>query len=237
MAHYVRPVLHRPEDIEAQQLAVLGGVVGDDAEGFLVLAELKERFRGEFLTLDLQLRRVGTKVGGLEHIERVLRLLVEDVQQREARADLRALGTGDAVFDLVVEQLRGAVEQVDGGEAIGELLDDAVALVAERGELAEFVEERERLERRHVIGEMVEEDVLEQVAHAGGDEEGVRVAREPVEDVAVGAQHFVVAFRVGVDGDEVAQDLAFERIAAPGHAYAFEGIGGFVGADQAFAVA
>ena len=57
---------------------------------------------------------------------------VEQVQQRYPSPRLRLADAFQPVGDLVGEQCRSAVEQVDGGEAVRQILDHQIAFFADR---------------------------------------------------------------------------------------------------------
>jgi hypothetical protein len=77
--------------------------------------------------------------------------VVEQVDHCEPRCDLRARGALQAVVDLMLQQLRRLVEQINRNQAVGEAADHFVAAPADRRQFAKVVEQAERFDRRQCI--------------------------------------------------------------------------------------
>ena len=104
------------------------------------------------------------EIGGARGAQRRLRpvrLVVEQIDHREPGRDLRARGALQAVVDLVLQQLGRLVEQIDRDQPVGEPADHLVAAPADRRQLAEIVEQAERLDRRQRVALAGEEQRVE----------------------------------------------------------------------------
>ena len=55
------------------------------------------------------------------------------------------------MIDLILQQLGGLIEQIDRHQAVGKPADHLVAAGADRRELAEIVEQSQRIDRRHGV--------------------------------------------------------------------------------------
>ena len=107
-------------------------------------------------SLDSSAVRVARKRG-----ERAVRLAVHQIDDREPGRDLRARGALQAVVDLVLQQFGRLVEQIDRHQPVGEPADHLVAAPADRRQLAEIVEQAERLDRRQRVALAGEEQAVE----------------------------------------------------------------------------
>ena len=145
------PVARRPVDVGAQPQQLAALEAGDHLEREIVAADIGQRAR-----LDHQPRHADLvgKVGGAgraQHRLRLVRLVVHQIDHRKPRRHLRARGALQAVVDLVLQKLGGLVEQIDRDQPLGEPADHLVAAPADRGELAEIVEQAERIDRRQRV--------------------------------------------------------------------------------------
>ena len=104
-------------------------------------------------------RRCGSRAAAL----RAVGLAVHQIDHREAHRDLRARRALQAVVDLVLQQLGRLVEQVDRDQPVGELADHLVAAPADRRQVAEIVEQAERLDRRQRVALAAEEQRVERL--------------------------------------------------------------------------
>ena len=148
---------------------------------------------------------------------RLVRLAVHQIDHRKPRGDLRARGALQPVVDLVLQQLGRLVEQIDRNQPVGEPPDHLVAAPADRGQVAEIVEQAERIDRRQRIGLAGEEQRCRRSwpprrgCCASSSEFGMRGERDAhdVEGVAVAAL-------LGVEPREQLQRLDLGLVAAPG---------------------
>ena len=92
---------------------------------------------------------------------RLLGLAIEQIDHRKPGRDLRARRALQAVVDLMLQQLRRLIEQIDRDQPVGEPADHLVAAPADRRELAEIVEQAERIDRRQRVALAGEEQLVE----------------------------------------------------------------------------
>ena len=153
--------------------------------------------------------------GRAQRRQRAIGLVVHQIDDRQPRRHLRARGALQAVVDLVLQQLGGLVEQIDRDQPVGEPADHLVAAAADRGELAEIVEQRQRVDRRHRVAFAGEEQrvegprrfVLDAARHVGIGMRRERAAHD-MERVAIAAL-------LGVEPRQHLQRLDLGLVAAP----------------------
>ena len=145
-----------------------------------------------------------------------LRLAVGEIDHRQARSDLRTRGAFEPLVDLVLQELGGLIEQIDGHQPIGETADHLVAAPADRRQVAIFVEHSKRVDRRKVVALRTEKELRKQrrrriLALAGN----LQIGRQKIGDPHR-AERLGKAAGVGIDARQHFQRLHFERVAAPG---------------------
>ncbi len=154
--------------------------------------------------------------------DRHVGLAVGEIDHGKARGDLGTRGAFEAMIDLVLQELRGLVEQIDRGETVREPADQLVAAAADRRQLAELVEHAERFDRRQVVTFRSEEDLREQL---GGEvlrlPGGFRVRLKPRRGARRG-ERVAVATALGIHLRQHLQRLDLDRVAAPGHGQGLE---------------
>jgi hypothetical protein len=121
---------------------------GDHLEREIMAADVGQRARLDHQPRHADLVGEVGGAGGAKHGLRLVRLVVHQIDHREPRRHLRARGALQAVVDLVLQKLGALVEQIDRDQPLGELADHLVAAPSDRGELAEIVEQAERIDRR-----------------------------------------------------------------------------------------
>ena len=177
--------------------------------------DLRQRARLEQQALIAQLVRQLRRCGSPASAERPVGLAVHQVDDGEPGRDLRARGALQPMVDLVLQQLGGLVEQIDRDQPVGEPADHLVAAPADRRQLAEIVEQAERVDRRQRIALAGEEQGVEGLGRLVLDAPrhlGVRMRRErgahDVEGVAI-------ALLLGIEAREQLQRLDLGLVAAP----------------------
>ena len=141
-----------------------------------------------------------------------------------------------ALIDLVLQQRRGLFQQVDVHQTPGKQPHDAIAVRTDGRQIAELVEETERLDRLEPIGFAVQEKPLEQRRHVGAQMAGGRVVGETICGDAHGRQRFAPAAEFGIGLAEQADDGQLGGIAAPAEAQRlqrFDRIGSLYGIASA----
>ncbi len=114
-------------------------------------ADVGQRARLEQQPLIAQLVREFGDARRAQRRQRPVRLAVHQIDHRKPGRDLRARGALQPMVDLVLQQLGRLVEQIDRDQPVGEPPDHLVAAPADRGQLAEIVEQAERIDRRQRI--------------------------------------------------------------------------------------
>ena len=181
--------------------------VGDDFQRQIVPAGLRQRARFQQQPLVAQFVGEPLGAGRAQRGERAVGLAVHQVDDGEARGDLRARRALQAVVDLVLQQFGRLIEQIDRHQPVGELADHLVAAPADRRQLAVIVEQAERLDRRQRVAFAAQEQALE--AHR-------RLVLDLAGEIAVGmrqhgrAHHmegFAIAAVLGVKMRQAASGL------------------------------
>ncbi len=124
-------------------------------------AEVGKRARFQQQALVAQIIGQLAAAGRPQGRERAIRLAVHQIDGREAGGDLRPRGALQPVVDLMLQELGRLIEQIDSDQPVGEPPDHLVAAPADRGEVAEIIEQRERVDRRQPIALAGEEQVVE----------------------------------------------------------------------------
>ena len=159
------------------------------------------------------------KVGGAaraQHLDRAIRLARHQIDDREPHRDLRARRALQAIVDLMLQQLGRLIEQVDRHQPVGELADHLVAAPADRRQIAEIVEQAERVDRRHRVALAAEKQRLE--CDRGLVLDAPRHLGMRIDDER-GAHHLervAIALLLGVEAPEQLQRLGLGLVAAPG---------------------
>ena len=206
----------RPVDVGAQPQRLAALEAGDHLEREIVAADVGQRAR-----LDHQPRHADLvgEVGGAgraQHGLRLVRLVVHQIDHGKPRRHLGARGALQAVVDLVLQQLGALVEQIDGDEPLGELADHLVAAPADRGELAEIVEQAERVDRRQRVALAGEEQRVEGLGRLLLDVAGQRRGRIRAQRHAHDVERIAVVIGLGVEPRQRLQRLDLGLVAAPG---------------------
>ena len=105
------------------------------------------------------------KVGdarGAKRRDGAIRLAVHQVDHRQPCGDLRARRALQPVIDLVLQKFAGLVEQVDRDQPVGQPADHFVAAPPDRRQLAIFIEQRQRIDRRQIVALRAEKELREQ---------------------------------------------------------------------------
>ena len=211
----LRPLLRRPEDVGAQPGRLAALDIGDDLVGDVVPAEVGKRPRFKQQALVAQ---IVVEVGDARRAQRRQRILgfaVHHVDHREPRGDLRARRALQAVVDLVLQQLAGLVEQIDRDQPVGEPPDHLVAAPADRGQLAEIVEQRERVDRRQRIALPGQEQAVEGRHRLFLDAAGHVRVRMRAQRRAHDVEGVAVAAFFGIETPEQLQRFDLGCVAAP----------------------
>src|SRR3546814_4585877 len=79
---------------------------------------------------------------------RGIRVAVEQIDHRQPGAGLGAGIATQAIGDLMLDQFRRTVQQIDRHQPVGQLADDLVALGTRRRQFAVVVIKRQRRQRR-----------------------------------------------------------------------------------------
>ena len=103
-------------------------------------------------TLLAQLAGEIGNAGGAKRVNGAFRPAVRQIDHRQARRDLRAGRALQTIVDLVLQQVGGLIEQVDRNQPVRKPADHLVAAPTDRRQLAEFVEQGKRIDRRQVVG-------------------------------------------------------------------------------------
>jgi hypothetical protein len=184
-------------------------------------------------SLQVQRRRQDGGPRGGERAEGGLGLAVHQVDQRQVGGDLGARHPVQAVFGLVLQQLGGVVQQVDGDQPLRQAPDHHVPVIAHGRQLTEVVEQGQGLHRLHAVRPAVQEQLAEDVGGlvVQGDGDG-RVGQAG----ARGPHHrerLAVAAVGEIELAEGADDLELGVVAAPAPAQGLVGLDRRRGGDQA----
>ena len=207
----------RPVDVGAQPQRLAALEAGDHLEREIVAADIGQRARLDHQPRHADLVGEVGGAGGPQHGLRLVRLAVHQIDHGEPRRHLRARGALQAVVDLVLQQLGGLVEQIDRNQPLGEPADHLVAAPADRGELAEIVEQAERVDRRQRVALAGEEQRVEGLGRLVLDAARQRrVTDSARQRHAHDVERVAVAVFLGVKPRQHLQRLDLGLVAAPG---------------------
>jgi hypothetical protein len=140
------PVAAFPIDVGAQLSRVGLLVDGDHVESLVPLLEGSERARLEQCALMVDVVWKARNAGRTKGFQRILRLVIHQFDHGEARRDLGACDTVQALGYLVIQKLCCGPEQIDSDQPFHHAPDHFVAIGTDRGEIDEIVKQRQ--ERR-----------------------------------------------------------------------------------------
>ena len=149
-------------------------------------------------------------------------LLVHQVDDRQVGGDLGLRHAVEPVVDLVLQQLLGLRQQVDVDQPAGQPAHHGVAVLADRGQFLEVVEQRQRLDRLQAVGLAVEEQARNAAARSACSCTRLGQVRQVLAGRAQRLQRLAVAALAQVELAERADGLQLERAAAPAVAQAVE---------------
>ena len=155
------PALRRPQNVGTQADRLTAADIGDQFQRQVVAADIGQRARLQQQPLVAQFIGQIRGARGLQRRQRAIGLAVHQIDDREPGRDLGARGALQAVIDLVLEQFGGLVEQIDRHQPVGEPADHLVAAPPDRRQLAEIVEQAERLDRRQRVALAGQEQAVE----------------------------------------------------------------------------
>lgn len=158
----VAPAPAGPQDVGAQALDLRAALAGNDVEGKVGAREVGQRARLEQDAGPLDRGRKLRQPRRLDRLQRRLRLAVHEPDRREPRRDGCPGSAGQAVLDLMPEQIAGLIEKVELDQTVGQPANDLVAAAADRGELLEIEIERERIDAGEGLAFSREEQILEE---------------------------------------------------------------------------
>jgi hypothetical protein len=119
----------------------------------VVPSEVAVGRRFQQAALQRQLRRQGRLTRRVDGGERAIRALVPEIDGRKIDGDRRLARAVNAIVDLVLQELRGRLEKVEGDEALCQLADHLVAVGPDRNQpVCEFVEQSQRLDGIEAVG-------------------------------------------------------------------------------------
>src|SRR6201999_721244 len=94
--------------------------------------------------------------------KRALRLAIHEIDHGKTRRDLRACGTFKPVIDLVLQELAPLVEQIDGDQPFRKKTYHLVTAPTDRRQVAIFIEQPERIDRRNLVALVAQENIRKQ---------------------------------------------------------------------------
>ncbi len=169
----------------------------------------------------------------LERRQRILRLVIHQIDHGQTRRHLRARHAVETFGHLIIQKLFGRVEQIDGYEPIGHAPDHLIAFGADGRQLDEIVEKAERLDRRDGVGFALQEQVHEGRAHVVLRRAGEFLVGEILAGDAQHIEALAPAFLFEIERAKPTQRAQLEFVAAPAEAQAFECRDGLIARDGA----
>ncbi len=154
------------------------------------------------------------------------------MDHRQAGSDVRLGRAGQAVVDLVLQEVARLGEQVELNEALGEAADHLVAAPAGRGEVLEVEIERDRVEARDRIALVVEEQGFEARPRLVVESARDLVLRIELVGAPRHAEGVAPAALLGVEPAEQPERADFHLVAAPGDQQALQPGNGGLAVDR-----
>ena len=135
------PAFCGPQDIRTKPYCFVAVDICNQFKRQIVASKIRHGARLKKQALVTQIVRQIRDARRLQGCERPVGLAVHEIHDRKARRDLCAGAALQAVVDLVLKQLGGLIEKIDGHQAIGKPSDHLVAASPDRCQFAEIVEQ------------------------------------------------------------------------------------------------
>ena len=159
------PGLALPVDVGAQALHVVSCLVGEQFDGEPGAEHLTQRARFQQRAGAFQFGRQARQARFAEHRQRLHRLAVLEMHDREAGCHDGARHAFEPMLHLMLQDFRRLIHEVEVEQAIREATRDLVAAATGRNEGTELLIDGQRLHLGDLLLLGIQEQALEPAAH------------------------------------------------------------------------